>query len=307
MHSVKVFLLAIFFVLSTSAYALAPKYKDVTLKERTNFSIEIIPGLQTRLIFPFKLDDGMNDPVFKVSIPNSKVFKVEEIDKKSQLKGQNTLILKSELIEDYDVNNPHYAAVFISVNGYNITIMVKTATLQSKKYYTDVFFNLSKDDLEFLISKKVDARIQVMKKIYEEKELNLVKLAKSEAIKNVSVIALEKPDVYSIKKEFDVDLNDAQRLELYVVEALNYSDHYYVLTFEIESKGNYDVKIEDVNVALFAKKTRYSVITALNCPSVLRAGELVKCALVSEDRRLFNNDKVSLGIVTDVGSGEIEW
>jgi len=294
-------------LLSTSSYAIEPKYKDVPLKERTKFTLDIIPGMPTRLVFPFKLDDDANDPAFKVSVPNSNIFKIEESGRENGINGQNTLIIKAELVQDFDPNKPQYAAIFVSINGYHITIIAKAASLTSKKYYTDVFFNLSEDDREYLIAKQVDKRIEKMKQVYKEKEDDLEKQAKTEAIKHVSIIALNEPDIYRIKESFMVELQNEQRLELYIKEAFNYADHYYVLSFELENRGNSDIKLSGVDIKGSEEKPAVPINTSLNCPSVLKAREAVMCALVSEDRKLYKNEVMNISLVTDVGVGVVEW
>ena len=299
--------LALFTAFSVQSFE--PRYHNEVLEERTKLALEIPPGLSTRLVFPFLIDENVNEPTFKVSVPNSTVFTVEEAENSGQasLQEQNTLVIKAKPAEGVTKNTVHYSNVFISVNGYHLTVALKVAPLMPEKYYTDVFFSLTEKDQAYLINKIVDKKIESLEKVYQEKEKDLARLAKKEAIKNISSIALAEPDDYGIKEEYDLEFDNGQRAELYVDKAISFDGHYFVLAFELENKSNSDLEIKNIALETMTKKSFGEISTALNCPNVIRARELVKCGLVSENASLFDSKESRMKITTDAGGGLAEW
>ena len=154
------------FLISTTLLAASPKQLDITLEERTSLSLEMSPGMSTRLVFPFLIDPELNEPTFKVSIPNSAIFKIED----DHLAGQNNLVIKAEMLDGSPNGILHISNVFISVNGYHITISLKLTPLNTKHYYTDVFFQLSDTEQKYLVDKIVERRLADLEKRFHEKE-----------------------------------------------------------------------------------------------------------------------------------------
>ena len=292
-----------------NAKAFKPRYLNHTLEERTKLSLEIPSGLSTRLVFPFLIDGTVNEPTFKVSVPNASVFTVEEAASKD-LKGlqeQNTLVIKSKPVEKMTKQTIHYANVFISVNGYHLTVSLKLAPLMPEKYYTDVFFNLTDADQSYLINKIIDKKIEALERDYADKLKGLDQLAQKAAIKNIGNIALAEPDDYGIKEEFDLRFENGQRAELYIEKAVSLNNQYFVLAFDLENKSNSDFELKHMVLETGKKKNWRKIDSTLNCLTVIRARTVAKCSLVSEDAALFESKSSRLKITTDAGGGNAEW
>lgn len=290
-------------------FSFEPRYHNAVLKERTKLALDISPGLSTRLVFPFLIDKDENEPTFKVSVPNGTVFSVEEAEGSNDdaLQGQNTLVIKASIPDNLTKDTVHYSNIFLSVNGYHLTIALSLAPLGTKKYYTDVYFSLTEEDQTYLINKIIDKKVDALERVYQEKVKDLKVMAKQEAIKNISHIALAEPEDYGIKEEYDLEFGNGQRAELYVDKAISFDGHYFVLAFELENKSNSDLEIQNVALETMSNKAFGEITTALNCPEVLRARELVKCGLVSENPSLFESKETRIKITTDAGGGIAEW
>lgn len=297
-------------ILPVSSYGYEPRYHNAVLEERTKLALDISPGLSTRLVFPFLIDKDENEPTFKISVPNNTVFKVAEAEANNEgaLQGQNTLVISANMLDGEQAKNPiHYSNIYLSVNGYHLTLALSLAPLNSKNYFTDVFFSLTDKDQTYLLNKIIDKKIDALERSYQEKEKELKAMAKAEAIKNISDIALAEPEDYRIKEEYDLEFGNGQRIELYVDKAISYDRHYFILAFEMENKSNSDIELKHIILEASTNDTYGEIKAALNCPDVLRARELVKCGLVSENSALFDSENARMKFTTDAGGGIAEW
>ena len=287
------------FLISTTLLAASPKQLDITLEERTSLSLEMSPGRSTRLVFPFLIDPELNEPTFKVSIPNSAIFKIED----DHLAGQNNLVIKAEMLDGSPNGILHISNVFISVNGYHITISLKLTPLNTKHYYTDVFFQLSDTEQKYLVDKIVERRLADLEKRFHEKEKHLDKLAKKSATKNIGQLVLSDQKIFKIKEAFKIKFDSGQRVEVYLDEITAFGEDYFVLLYELKNLSNTDLVLDQFRV-----EVDDSIIdTQSNCATQLQQRETIRCALVANDSRFFKPKRLSFEIQTDAGTGEVTW
>ena len=148
------------FLFSPQLWAFTGKVRDVEMKEHTQFSLNLVPHLGTRLIFPFLLDDFNLKPPLNYKLTNAGDFTVtRNLD---ALAGQNVfLITCSE-------RKGRIGKLYMSIAGYNLAINLIISD-RVEDHVSDIFFVLSEDDRSFLISQETERIKKQLQDFYKRR------------------------------------------------------------------------------------------------------------------------------------------
>lgn len=131
---------------SQHVYSFQGDVLKVALQEQTQIAVKLVPDLGTRLIFPFILDDPQLKPPLNYKLTNTKDFKVaRSLD---AIIGQNVfLVTTNGRVGDI-------GKLYISIAGYHLALNLDVSK-DIDDHISDIYFNLTKADREFLIAKEI--------------------------------------------------------------------------------------------------------------------------------------------------------
>lgn len=277
----------------------APRERHVTLSKLTKLTLNIYPGLGTRFIFPFILDEAeTKDSLvpFTLVITNPAFTHARE-------KGRNSLVVKTDAQGGLVASN-----MFVSVGGYQITVELRS-TKDIDSHYTDVVFDLGKEEQETLIQRGVAQRTKALDSQYQQKLDDLDKTADRRAMSRVGALALQRPRSTNIKEEATKKLTNGDRMLLFVDEVLQYGP-YNVYVFELESDSNTQgFSIIDAKLSNIDPDTKHESFfdSAMEVPPRVLPGAAVKGVLTTLENRTNPKSTLKLQVVTDKGTLEAQW
>ena len=285
---------------------LKSSFVKIELKEFTAMKLNIMPDSGTQLIFPFNLDNEELKPRLKMRLSNEAGFwiptKPEDI---KVLKGQNTLTIIG-LVGAESTESPVYLGnLFISIGGYNISISLKT-TYEPKEVISNVVFNLSDKDLNYMVEHQVKRRVAKLEQQYKEKNKTLDLAAQQEALRHLAVMVLSPDESINFKIDGKMDIGN-DRLTINADEMVMYGDSYFTIIFDIDNNSSIDYRVEEYRMKITIDETENLILGKFNCSKRIRKDSSLRCAFVSTNSALENADKYKLEIATDRGTGEFEW
>ncbi|MDH5647370.1 MAG: hypothetical protein OEZ01_15275, partial [Candidatus Heimdallarchaeota archaeon] len=214
-----------------SAVSLAPKSRKVDLNEFTKLVVELVPDLGVNIVFPFTLDSSKHKPPFIQRVTNKNIFNVSE---NKEIAGQNYITITVNKPADggfvFD-KHTYVGNLFLSVDGYHVSIVLKTTT-NIKKHYTDIILMPSDKDRHYLIEKEVEHVRKAQIEEYKKKIEKLDERAVSMALAQVGSILLEKPQKKNIKEELRGKISNGETVTLFVDKLLIYQD-YVMMLYEV--------------------------------------------------------------------------
>ena len=148
------------FFLPTQLWAFSGKVRNVEMREYTQFSLEVVPHLGTRLIFPFLLDDLNLKPPLNYKLTNAVDFTVtRNLD---ALAGQNVFLITCSQ------RKGSIGKLYMSIAGYNLAINLVVSD-RIEDHVSDIFFSLGEDDRNFLISQETERIKKQLQNLYRKK------------------------------------------------------------------------------------------------------------------------------------------
>lgn len=280
----------------------APLIKHVQLQEFTTLTIDIVPDLGTRLVFPFVLDEQPKEGVVPYTMTlTNKVFKS---DRKN---GRNVLVLTAPPTKDGGDMSGYLGDLFISVAGYNISARLRTVN-DWREHYTDIVFELSEADRQTLIDEEVQRRVQALEVEHQRKIEALDNDIDKRALAKVAYLALQTPDQDRVKEKTRAVLANGDRLILTVDSVMGY-DQFSMVPFELEADTMDDLKILDARLFVQAEKDAPEQLlsTSIQIKRRVEPGERVHGVIATERPKLMDYETIKLVVLTDKGQVELAW
>ena len=280
----------------------APLIKHVQLQDFTTLTIDIVPDLGTRLVFPFVLDEQPKEGVvpYTMTLTNN-VFKSDRKD------GRNVLVLTAPPTKDGGDMSGYLGDLFISVAGYNITARLRTVN-DWREHYTDIVFELSEADRQTLIDEEVQRRVQALEVEHQRKIEALDNDIDKRALAKVAYLALQTPDQDRVKEKTRAVLANGDRLILTVDSVMGY-DQFSMVPFELEADTMDDLKILDARLFVQAEKDAPEQLlsTSIQIKRRVEPGERVQGVIATEQPKLMDYEAIKLVVLTDKGQVELAW
>lgn len=294
----KSFLLTLLLCLVVQTAAATPRVKPITLDKHTTMTIAIAPGLGTRFIFPFVLDESDQFVPFTLNITNAAFESIRE-------KGRNSFVVR---LNPKAAGQDQHGNLFVTVAGYEITVELHT-TRDTSQNISDIEFKMSNAAREDLIQQGIAQRTQSLEAEYKKKFDDLDKLADQKSIARVGVLALKDPSKTRIKEESKLTLPNGDTLTLYVDSAITY-EPYTIFTFELSTDSStqglsiLDAKLFSIDTD---KKVVRPVDAAKDVPQRLTPGTDVRGVITALDSTLNPSELLKLQVLTDKGTVEAQW
>lgn len=297
-----------FFVVQSLAFAeKSDHYREVPLKEFTSLDLYLAPDVGTRLIFPFVLDDPAHKPAFYMKNTNGTQIKTS-LDQADHINGQNSLVV---FLVPPDAGGPiprMLSDLFLSVDGYNISIRLHT-TDQLNKHAQNIVFTISDAERFALIERQVAARLEQATQMLDKRQQQLEDQSKSMAVSNMGVIALHTPKITRLKERLKNNLLTGERVDLLLNAFRNYEDQYYMLDFSIDNQGPKALMIESLLLLSLSKQAQEPIDTSWYCQQdqAIQPDSETQCLVITTDPMLLRAKKLKLTIGTNFGVLAGEW
>lgn len=280
----------------------APNIKRVQLKEFTTLTIDIVPDLGTRLVFPFVLDEQPKEGVipYTMTITN-KVFQSDRKD------GRNVLVLTAPPTKAGGDMSGYLGDLFISVAGYNISARLRTVN-DWREHYSDIVFDLSDMDRQNLVNDEVKRRVQAMDAEYQNKVAALDKEVDRRALAKVAYLTLEEPEEDRVKEAATTSFDNGDRLILSVDKVVGYGT-FSMVPFELEADTLEDIKIIDAKLFVQEEKAspEHLLPSSLQVKRRIESGDSVRGVIATDRSKIMEYEAIKLVLLTDKGQVELSW
>ena len=279
-----------------------PRTKTITLSEFTTLTLDIVPDLGTRFVFPFVLDEESDFVPFTSKITNPVFVSTRE-------KGRHFFVITLPTPEEGG-KMPHYLGnLFVNVAGYNITVLLRS-TNKTSQHYTDVVFELGDKERQQLIEDAVEKKMAVIEAEYLAKEKDLDTRAHAIALRKLGKIVLTGGDTDRIAEDKAFDLSDGSQAMIEVDKLYKY-DGFRIFSYEFAYDGvsNKSLNIQDVQ--LFGKKSDDDVEELI--PSVfsmrrrLASGDSTQGYISTDHTNLSSYASFQIAVTTNRGNLVMNW
>jgi len=302
----------------SQAAEMNPRQRDIPLTEFTKFSVDVVPDLGVRFIFPFLLNENDDIVPFQSVMTNNAVFDIDRPGvskdgqsskdiphnmfvltvKKSGLCGKDNALCSNGVPE-------HLGTLFITAGGYNISIKLRS-TGHLKKHYEDIVFQLTIDERTHLINRAVDARMKNIEKKVAEQLQGLDQRVEQKAKAYIGFLAIQTPKEHSIKEEFEPRFKEGGQAVIYLEHILVY-DTYFMLVFEVENKSAFDINVSGLELSQVVNESQSTIEGDLSCEMQWRPNKINRCVIVTQSRALLEAKKLMLSVATDRGQVDVSW
>lgn len=300
-------------VLSSTGIANTPsvineQYSKYTLEEFTAMEIPLVADQATRIIFPFVLDNPGFEPTLKYSIKPGDVFSVTEA---TDVKGQNVLILENSqepeavaaLFDDSYNYTPILGQFFLSVNGYNLSIRLKTSADPSEQIQ-NIVFDLSEDERSHLIDVEVQRYKDELDRQLEEEMTGVDDRAQSYGVQYIADVLLADPKTKRVRIEEE---SEDQSIQFYAESFESYGDMYFALRYEVKNDGPGTLFLEHVEHFIVDGDRKVPVDGFGRCEGRIERGETQECVFVSENSDFPDAGKITTEFGTPDGIQVVTW
>jgi len=278
-----------------------PKTRRIKISSGiTEVVLDIYPTLGVKCIFPWVLSENSKELPYTGKLINSSLFAMNRLD------GQN-YVLFNIAVQGGNIENAMSDA-FINVAGYHIVFRLR-ATLDDRKHYSSVVFDLGEAEKLDLIERSIQRRMIALRKDFELKEKELDKRANMLALKLVGRMSLSKPKKHRIKTENVLKLSNGDKIIFYCETIYDYGT-IFVIPIEIENKsGMLPLYIQNVGLEKYDKAdTSFPIISEFEVEDIkLSNNKFTSGFVVTEDSRLIKNGDTKCTVFTDRGNVVVEW
>jgi hypothetical protein len=277
------------------------KAKEVELTEFTKLTIDIVPDLGTRFVFPFVLDEETNAKTVPfTSNMTSNVFISDRKD------GRNTFVVTVALPEGADPSAQYLGNFFVTVAGYNIAVRLRT-TNDLRKHVDDINFKLSGAARTRLIDDEIEKRLATLRLEYRRKRDALDAEADLRALSKIGYLALSEPDQTSVHEESSVVLESGEKMIL-SVSIIKVFGKFTVIPFEFTSKLSEAARVLDVK--LFGQTDglpEQLIDVGLMVVRRVDSGESINGTLATLHPSILDFDSLRVVLSTDKGEVVVQW
>ena len=284
----------------------APKIKRIELQAFTQFTLDMVPDLGTRFIFPFVLDEESDNIPFTLKMTNP-VFTHQRVP------GRNFFVVELPPMSQPNTTNPvspvYLGNLFINAGGYNITVLLRSSN-KTANHITDVVFELSDESRQRLIQDAVDEQLLLMTANFKEKERALDTQAHQIALRKIGRLVLEGGDTDRIAEENTFDLRDGSQAIVVVNRLQRYAD-FRIVTYELFYDGEQDEDLIIRDVQLYGEKsgagTNQLIPSVFKLRPRLQTGESVSGFVATDQPDLAGFTQFTLAFITSQGNFEMIW
>ncbi len=287
-----------------NVYAFKAKTKHVELKEFTSFKLYLSPDLGTRLVFPFILDAPELDPTFKLDLTNS-MFEVTRLSDDSQ-KNQNTMLVNVRRSQEGGKIPFFIGTLFMSVDGYNITIRLET-TNKPSKVVDNVVFDFVGKKREYLIERAIKERLESIKQGLKSEMMIKDRDAENKVLSKFGLMAIGKSKKSNIKEEKKLLTDSGDEILLHIDKVFSYQ-HYHVLKVDVENRSTNTLVLNDMQIKYEKDGVEMSIDSVFECrTSSIHAGSDTECAVTTRNKAFIKSFKSTLMVSTNRGQVEVSW
>jgi len=279
-----------------------PRTKTITLSEFTKLTLDVVPDLGTRFVFPFVLDEQSDYVPFTLKLTNPVFVSTRE-------EGRHFFVITLPSPLEGGKMPKYLGNLFVNVAGYNISVLLRS-TNKTSQHYSDVVFELSDNDRQTLIQDAVDEQMIAVKAEYQQKENELDKRAHAIALKQLGGLVLDGGDTERVAEDKAFELNDGSQAILEVDKLHKYAD-FGIFTYELVFDGNTHQALNILDVQLFGKKEQDEVEELI--PSVyamrrrLNSGDSSKGYITSDSPNLMAYQSFQIAVSTSLGNLVMNW
>lgn len=269
-----------------TAWSFKGEVLQVPLQQQTQVFMKIVPNLGTRLIFPFILDDPQLKPPLNYKLTNTRDFEVAR--KLDSIAGQNVFLITAS------GKTGAIGKLYISIAGYNLALNL-VASHKIDDHISDVYFNLSEDDRNFLINQEIARTKDFLEKSYQNRLDSRSKLSDDLAMAAVMNYGLSKKNIKMMArggkdkfKQADIFLDKFLYLKPYIY-AINFWVQHYGKKFTISS-----MLVQSQN------KDGSSTIVEGNLQCFDDTKKLDKCLFITDNPvMVFDSTKLTITLTND--------
>ncbi len=305
----KLIISTLIFSCSTPVFS-APKTEYWELGHDTKKVVYLVPDLGTRLVFPFMLTNESLSPKLAVTITNPAYSVTPDITGNIDASiVQNTLTLmvdREKVLTTVDERgniNPFLGYLYLSVNGLNLTLELRT-TLDVSKMFANIEMGISNEQRDYLIAETVKRRTESLELDYQKKAQGLDVRASEQALSMVGEMAWITPKTTRIREDFPLRTANNHRLEIKIDDFKSF-DSFTTLRFAIENQETTAIHIAEINLYRDLEARRPITIHH-QCDQKIERYSALNCVISTKDD-VANVDDLILRIDTNKGAGEIKW
>ncbi|MBY5979216.1 hypothetical protein [Ferrimonas balearica] len=307
--------LVVLLAIITNANA-KPTVTNWDLGQDTREVLYVVPDLGVRLIFPFNLADM--DPALSTTITNPVYFTVPNLTGEDGainatiLQNHLTVMVDRSAIEPLidrmngTLTNPLIGYLYLSTGGFNLTLELRT-TLDRRQSPSNVFFQISPEKREYLISESVLRRSGAMALEYENKVASLENRAKTLALAMVGELSLKTPSVTRIRKSGTIRTGEGYVIEL-KAKALHQFGTFSTLQLFIINNNANAIAVKQLTLfQLDDEGSRTEISAAHRCEGIIDRFDDKECVLSTMEDAIHEAKHLLLEIDTNIGGGAVEW
>lgn len=285
---------------------LTPRSKRLPLKEFNNLKLKVVPQQGTRISFPFVLSD--QKPAPKITNTNPEMFTINGSNGVEIQTNTNELVVTANLPSED--GRDALGQIFVSVGGHQFTISL-ALTYDTRQHITDIIYEANDVKFTHLLEKMAEQQVQSIKEEYELKVAALERKAKDEALKYLTEIAIYKPEYTRFNLNRDVTIKNQDEFELYFGEMVNYGNEYFIIDFEIEHEGLKTIGLEQYQLGVYKDKDdaapQWVSPLHVNCADRILPNQSIRCAMVTTDAKVKDNERLELRVKTTGGEMVAKW
>lgn len=272
--------------------------KKVTLDTITHLTVDIVPDHGTRFSFPFVLDEQDKHVPFTLQITNDKFRAKRE-------PGRDFFVIDLPPPPEGGAMPAYRGNMFVSVGGYNITVLLR-ATTDTRKHVSDYVFRLSDKAREATIAEMVERRIAAIKEEYDAKTRMLDQLASKIALNNIGKLALAGPSGRNIKEEQKYNLSDGGSATLFLDKVDNYGG-FSLYRYELTNHGTNDLIVQEAYIIHVQDEREARIETAHNGPEVVQPGRTERFVITTDQQHILRQGRARFVVRTNLGEFALLW
>lgn len=286
------------------------------LGQDTREVLYVVPDLGVRLLFPFNLADM--EPALSTTLTNPAYFTVPNLTGEggainaSILQNHLTVMVDRGAIEPVidrmngTLTNPLIGYLYLSAGGFNLTLELR-ATLDRNQSPSNVFFQISPETRNYLISESVTRLTGAMEQEYQKKLATLERRAKTLAMAIVGELSVKTPSLTRIRQSDVIRTPEGYVIELRVKALYQYETF---STLQLTVINNNASALALNQLALFQlseEGSRTELSIAHRCEGMIDRFGDKECVVTTMDDGIHQADRLLLEIDTNVGGGSMEW
>ncbi|WP_156897040.1 hypothetical protein [Ferrimonas kyonanensis] len=230
----------------------------------------------------------------------------------SILQNHLTVMINRAAIDPYidrergELKNPFIGYLYLSAGGFNLTIELR-ATLDRALSPSNIIFDISNEDREYLISESVKRRTSAMEKEYRQKSEALEIEARKRALAMIGELSVVAPSVTRIRENQIVRTGDGYVMEVQIRE-IHQFESFRNLIFTLTNQNSVGVGLQGISLYQMDDEGKRNPIAVYHrCEGMIERFGEKECVITTTDSALDSAAELMLQIDTNVGGGVVQW